>query len=112
MDTVITITPASILVLCGSIITISGAATVIFNLLAKVLAPNRLQNARLDAIEAKLKRHDTFFERDLKRFNEHEEGNKVIQKAILALLAHAIDNNDIVSLKEAKKNLEEYLIER
>ena len=112
MDTVISFTPGTILVLCGAIITISGAATVIINLLVKVMAPNRIQNERLDAIERKLKEHDKFFERDLKRFDEHEEGNKVIQKAILALLSHAIDNNDIVSLKEAKKNLEEYLIER
>lgn len=112
MDTVISFTPGTILALCGAIITISGAATVIINLLVRVMAPNRIQNKRLDAIETKLKEHDKFFERDLKRFDEHEEGNKVIQKAILALLSHAIDNNDIVSLKEAKRNLEEYLIER
>ena len=112
MNTAITITPALIVAICGSIITISGAATVIFNIATRIIAPNELQNKRLDEIELRLVEHERYFGRDLERLNALESGTRVTQKAILALLAHAIDGNDIASLKDAKKDLEKYLIER
>ena len=112
MDASITFTPAQILVWCSAIVTISGAMAIIVNLITKAMAPNKLQNARLDAAELKLREHDELFKKDLRRFEELESGNRVIQRALLALLSHAIDGNDIEELKKAKKNLNDYLIER
>ena len=112
MNAIIAFTPAQVLAWCTAIITISGAMAVLFNLIGKALAPNKLQNARLDAVEARLKEHDTLFKNDLRRFEEIEDGNRVIQRALLALLAHSIDGNDVDSLRKAKGDLERYLIER
>lgn len=112
MDTAMTFTPGQILVLCGAIITISGAASVLFNMFIRITAPNRVQNARLDAIELKLEKHDELFKRDLDRFEGIEKGSRVTQRAILALLAHGIDGNDIDDLRKAKSELQEYLIGR
>ena len=41
-----------------------------------------------------------------------EEGNKITQQALLALLNHAIDGNDIAEVKKASKDLTDYLIRR
>ena len=41
-----------------------------------------------------------------------EEGNKVTQKALLALLAHALDGNNTAQLQDAKEGLQQYLINR
>ena len=112
MDAAMMVTAGQFLALCGTIITISGAATVVFNLITKVVAPNKVQNARLDAIEIRLREHDEYFKRDLRRFEELEDSNRHTQRALLALLAHAIDGNDIDALKEAKRGLERFLIER
>jgi len=112
MDTAIMFTPGQILAWCAAIMTISGAASVIANLITKALSPNKAQNARLDAIEKRLETHDTLFANDLKRFQDIDEGNKVTQTALLALLSHALDGNDVQSLKDAKKDLEKYLIGR
>lgn len=108
----IAFTPGQVLALCSAIVVISGAVHVVINLFYKVSAPNKVQNTRLDNIELRLEKHDEFFRRDLKRFEGLEEGNRVTQRAILALLSHSIDGNEIGELKEAKKELQEYLIKR
>lgn len=112
MENVIAITPSQILAICSAIVVIAGAMTVIVNLITKATAPNKTQNARLDAIELRLDRHDELFKNDLNRFEGLEEGNRVTQRAILALLSHGIDGNDIEGLRKAKDDLQQYLIER
>lgn len=112
MDGQLVFTTSQFLSLCSAVVLISGAVTVIVNLLARVSAPHKLINTRLDSLEAQMKQHDEFFRRDLRRFEELEDGTRVTQRAILALLAHGIDGNDVVGLKEAKHDLEKWLIER
>lgn len=112
MDTMIAFTPSQVLALCSAIVVLSGAVHVVINLVAKVSAPNKLQNARLNDIEARLEKHDDLFKRDLQRFERVDEANRVTQRAILALLSHGIDGNDIEELKKAKIELQEYLIKR
>ena len=105
-------TTGQLLALFSAIIVISGGVNVVVNAITKISAPNKLQNARLDAIELKLEKHDELFMRDLRRFESIENGNRVTQRAILALLSHGIDGSDISALKDAKNELEKYLIER
>lgn len=123
MDNVIQFTPAQlialILAVCGAIVTISTAIGVITKALDKARAPEKEQNERLDAHEKRLNALDEiivkfreYFDNDDRRFKEIEKSNKVTQSALLALLKHSINGNDTESLKEARKNLEEYLIEK
>lgn len=112
MNTMIAFTPSQVLALCSAIIVLSGAVHVVINLFSKMSAPNKMQNTRLDNIELRLDRHDEIFKRDLLRFEGLEEGNRVTQRAILALLSHGIDGNDIDELRVAKKELQEFLIKR
>ena len=123
MDTVIQFTPvqliALILSVCAAIVTISAAIGVIAKALDKARAPEKEQNERLDAHEKRLNALDDiivkfreYFDNDDRRFKEIEKSNKITQSALLALLKHSINGNDTESLKEARKNLEEYLIEK
>lgn len=123
MDTVIQFTPAQlialVLAICGAIVTISAAIGVIAKALDKARAPEKEQNERLDAHEKRLNALDDiivkfreYFDNDDRRFKEIEKSNKITQSALLALLKHSINGNDTESLKEARKNLEEYLIEK
>ena len=123
MDNVIQFTPAQIIALilavCGAIVTISAAIGVIAKALDKARAPEKEQNERLDAHEKRLNAHDEiierfkeYFDNDDRRFKEIEKSNKITQSALLALLKHSINGEDITSLKEAEKSLEEYLIEK
>lgn len=56
--------------------------------------------------------YDAHFKQDLKRIEAIEEGNRVTQQALLALLNHAIDGNDIARVKKASEDLTEYLVRR
>ena len=123
MDNVISFTPAQILAfvlaICGAIVTISAAIGVIVKAIEKAKAPETEQNNRLDEHERRLNAHDEiiekfkeYFDNDDKRFKAIEKSNKITQSALLALLKHSLNGNDTESLKEAEKNLEEYLIEK
>lgn len=116
MDTVISFTPAqlfqSVLAICGAITAVAAAAAVIVSLVKKAKVPNEVQNSRLDALEEKVNTHDEYFENDDKRLKNIENGNRITQKALLALLAHGIDGNDVDGMKKAKDELQHYLIEK
>ena len=75
-------------------------------------APTKLLEGRLDKLEKQNEKYDLQFARDLRRLEVIEEGNRVTQRALLALLKHAIDGNDVEELKKASSALNEYLIQR
>lgn len=123
MNNSITFTPAElvsiILGICAAIVTISAAIGVIAKLIIKARAPEAEQNIRLDTIDKRLDDIDKtiatfreYFTNDDNRFKAIERSNKVTQTALLALLKHSLNGNDIDSLKEAEKSLEEYLIDK
>lgn len=123
MNDTITFTPseliAVILGICSAIVAISAALGVIARLISKAKAPEIEQNMRLDEIDKRLNEHDDilatfreYFANDDNRFKAIEKSNKVTQTALLALLKHSLNGNDIDSLKTAEKSLEEYLIDK
>lgn len=127
MNEPIGLTPAEvwqlILVICGAIITVSGAISVIINLANKAKEPNKMQDQRIAALEEKvsgitdrLEKGDRHFDSDQERMDALErsmkETNRVIIESLQALTAHAIDGNNSQELKEAKKRLDDYLIKK
>jgi peptidoglycan hydrolase CwlO-like protein len=127
MNEPIGLTPAEvwqlILVICGAIITVSGAISVIINLANKAKEPNKMQDQRIKALEEKvdeitgrLKEGDKHFDSDNERMDALEqsmkETNQVIIESLQALTAHAIDGNNTQELREAKKRLDDYLIKK
>lgn len=123
MNTIIQFTPAELVAvivsICGAI-TAVGAVVALFSKVAdKLKAPERAQDKRLELIELKVDKHEKtlekyqeFFTNDDNRFKSIEKSNKITQSAILALLKHALNGNDINSLQKAEKDLENYLIEK
>ena len=119
MDTVIQFTPSQLIAIATAIITISTACGVFVNLVTKIKEPEKKQDDRIKACESRLDKLDVviekfqgYFSNDDRRFKEIEEGNKITQTALLALLKHSINGNDTKALKEAEKSLEEYLINK
>ena len=49
---------------------------------------------------------------DVNRFDAIEAGNRVTQLAILALLDHGIDGNNVKQMQDAKEELQNHLINR
>lgn len=111
-DTAITFTLSDVLWLCGAICTIAAAVAVFYKAAVKAQEPEVVQNQRLDALEKKVDKFSEFLERDNRRLNSLDEGNRVTQQALLALMSHAINGNDVEKLSKAKDDLESYLINK
>lgn len=93
------------LAMCGSLITIAGAGAIIYNIYKRSKQPDTER-------DDKLKRHDELLDNDNKRLKELEESNKIIMQSMLALMTHAIDGNHTDELKQARDDLQKYLIRR
>lgn len=108
------------LVICGGIITIMTLWNMVEQRIKATKMPTSNLEERITLIEKKLEfevkatfvEYDARFARDKVRIDSIEEGNKVTQKALLEILKHSIDGNNIDGLKKAEKDLSEYLINR
>ena len=100
------------LAMCGSLITIAGAGAIIIGLINKAKKPDAER-------DGKLKRHDELLDNDnkrLKALEEHqteiEESQKMMMRAMVALMRHAIDGNNIEQLTKESNKLNEYIFNK
>ena len=116
MDRVITITPQGLmtgfLAVCAGISCIGAAIGWIIKAWTHFKKPSNDQNARLSALEEENRKYAEYFAADKRKLEALEEGNRVTQRALLALLSHGIDGNDIEGLRKAQTELTNHLIER
>lgn len=98
--------------LCGAVSTIGGAASYITKAWKSAKAPNAEQDRRLKNVEEDLKKVHGFLDTDKKRLDVLEDGNRVTQRALLALLGHGLDGNNQKQMRDAKEDLENHLINR
>jgi uncharacterized membrane protein YcjF (UPF0283 family) len=97
---------------CSALITISAAVSIVISAIKKLKEPENVQNQKLEDISKKVDSHEEYFNNDNRRISAIEEGNRVTQKALLALMSHAINGNNIDELKKAENTLREYLINK
>lgn len=100
------------LALCGAIVAVSAAIGVIMTAVRKAKTPEAKQNERIETLEHRVDKHDELLGNDKKRLDKIDEGNRVTQRAILALLKHSLDGNDTDSLRKAESDLSGYLINK
>lgn len=116
METVISFTPAQLwsglVVFSGGLVAVAGAIALIAKAVNKLKAPNRQQDERLAELEKKAKKHDGMLENDNRRLNDLETGRRIEHRALLALLKHGIDNNNIEAMKASTKEIQDYLTNR
>ena len=116
MNDTISFTPAElvagILWICGTITAVAAAVTVIIKAVQKAKQPEKTQNERIEKLEKKMEKYDQQFDNDNKRLKALEEGNRITQEALLALLGHAKDGNNTQQIIEAENDLKQYLINR
>lgn len=97
---------------CTAVNTIGTAVEKISKARKVVAAPNDVQNARLDSLEAWREEVDRERKRDHNHFLAIDDGYRVTLLALLALLDHGIDGNNIEQMQKAKAALQTHLIDR
>lgn len=65
-----------------------------------------------DDVKKRLDQHDQFLNSDNKRLKEIEESNHMVLQCLLVLINHSITGNGIEKMKEARDQLQEFLINR
>lgn len=114
---------AAVLAICGGITALAAAVAVIIKIAKFIRKPSDKQNERLDRLEKEVielreeqsrmqKEYETFFQRDKERLDRMELENQYTLSALLALLSHGIDGNDVDGMKDAKRDLEHYLVKK
>lgn len=96
----------------AAIVLLANAAEKIVATAKAAKAPNEKQNERIDALEKWRGEVDERLLRGNVHFEAIDEGNRVTQRALLALLEHGIDGNNTEQMKKAKEALETHLINR
>ena len=94
----------------AAIVLISNAAEKVVKAVKAAKSPNDQQNDRLSVLEDWRKEVDRKLDRDNDRLRDIDSGNRVTQRALLALLDHGIDGNNIKQMQDAKEALQDHLI--
>lgn len=103
---------ALLLAVASAVVLLVNAAEKIIKIRKAAKAPNAHQDERLDALEAWRKEVDSRLLRDNERLAAIEEGDRVSQVALLALLDHGLDGNNVKQMQDAKERLQTHLINR
>lgn len=108
-----------ILALAGAIVTIGNAIEKIVKVFRAAKAPNAEQDRRIKALEdwredvdRKFGEVDRKFSNDDEAISGIREENHAVLQALLALLDHGIDGNNIDQMQAAKKGLQTHLINK
>lgn len=130
----------AVLALAGAVNTIGNAVEKAVKVWRAAKAPNIQQNERIDdlalkesnleksveelqkkvgilerktaELEAKAAELERFAAQDKKHLQALDEGNRVTLQALLALLDHGIDGNNVTQMEAAKADVQHHLINR
>lgn len=103
---------ALVTAVAGAVILIRNGFTALLDLIKLWKAPNADQNKRLDAHEetlAELKREAKSLR---ERLDQNDAGSIVMYKSLLALLGHGIDGNNVQEMRDAQREIQNYLIKK
>lgn len=103
----------TVLLACASaVVLIANATEKLLALIRGARSPIDGATARLDSLERWREEVERKLERDHDRLRDIDESFSVTQKAILALLDHGIDGNNIDTMRDAKEELHTHLTSR
>lgn len=98
--------------IAAGIVLLGSAGGVVVTLYRYARKPNDSQNARLD-------KHDQLLDNDNQRLKaleawraEKNDSERLIMKALYAMMQHSIDGNHTQKIKDSMDELEEYLFKR
>lgn len=101
-----------ILAVASAIVLLSNAAEKIGKAIQAARAPSQQLSKRMTEIEERMSAAEKKLEKGQEHFEAIDASNRVTQVALLALLDHGIDGNNIKQMQSAKEELQTHLINR
>ena len=100
----------TILAVASAIVLLSNAGEKIIKAVKVAKAPELKQNEEISEIKERLDKIEREILLDEKQLKDAKACNHVITKGVLALLDHGINGNNIDQMKDARQEVEQYLI--
>lgn len=100
----------TILAVASAIVLLSNAIEKIVKAVKVAKAPEQRQNDEIQGIKGRLDKIEAKLENDKKQIQDAKDCNHVITKGMLALLEHGINGNNIDQMREARNDVNAYLI--
>lgn len=100
----------TILAVASAIVLLSNAIEKIVKAVKVAKAPEQRQNDEIQDIKGRLDKIEAKLENDKKQIQDAKDCNHVITKGMLALLEHGINGNNIDQMREARNDVNAYLI--
>lgn len=92
-----------LLAICGGITTIGGAINLLFNW---------KKQSKVTRHDEEIRDHEKRIQKLEDKTNEQDSFIKVLCNSILALVSHEISGNSIEKLKDAQRQLQDFLINK
>lgn len=96
----------------SAVVLLWSAVKTIVEIIKAAKAPNDKQNERLTALEIWRTDVDSKLNSDAAQLGAIAEDNRITQRALLALLDHGIDGNNIKQMQDVKEDLQAHLINK
>lgn len=103
---------------CAGAVTLDKVLDIIHKYIKKAQAPDDAQNKRLDEMDKRLQtletgyaQHSLALGRDLSRFGEIDEVNRLTLEAVRALLEAQLTGNNVAAMQASKEKIDNYLME-
>jgi hypothetical protein len=103
---------------CAGAVTLDKVLDIIHKYVKKAQAPDDAQNKRLDEMDKRLQtletgyaQHSLALGRDLSRFGEIDEVNRLTLEAVRALLEAQLTGNNVPAMQASKEKIDNYLME-
>lgn len=109
---------AALVAVFGFVSALDKVLDIIHKYVKKAQAPDDAQNKRLDEMDKRLQtletgyaQHSLALGRDLSRFGEIDEVNRLTLEAVRALLEAQLTGNNVPAMQASKEKIDNYLME-
>ena len=106
------ITPDSLFLAFLVVLALLGAYTTIMGAVKTYREEKQRKDAPVSTMEEQVRRHDEQLQRELDRVDDLEGSNRIIMRALMALLSHEINGNSDDRLRASFDEIQQYLIDR
>ncbi len=106
------ITFAQLAGLAAVMMILVGAYNAVMTAVKHYRDERKRRSAPVDELETKVTAHEERLANDHKRLNDLEESNRIILRALMALLSHGINGNSDDGMRASLDEIQKFLIEK
>ena len=106
------ITPDSLFLAFLVVLALLGAYTTIMNAVKTYREEKQRKDAPVNSMEQQVREHGEQLTREHERIEDLEESNRIIMRALMAMLSHEINGNSDDRLRASFDEIQQYLIDR